>query len=101
MAEMKIPIKIDGFKCVEDMAQAVLNYTYKGKTLKEWTDSISEPKTNADRIRSMTDEELAGWLGVYCNGQTAQEAGKPCVSGFGSCEECWLDWLKEEAVSDG
>lgn len=57
-------------------------------------------KTNADRIRSMTDEELADWLGVYCNGQTAQEVGKPCVSGMGSCEECWLDWLREE-VTDG
>ena len=52
--------------------------------------------TNADRIRSMTDEELADWLGVYCNGQTTQEVGKPCVSGMGSCEECWLDWLKGE-----
>lgn len=58
--------------------------------------TIGKPQTNADRIRSMTDEELADWLGVYCNGQTAQEAGKPCVSGMGSCEECWLDWLKQE-----
>ena len=56
--------------------------------------------SNADRIRSMTDEELADWLGVYCNGQTAQEVGKPCVSGMGSCEECWLDWLREEVESN-
>ena len=60
-----------------------------------------KPKTNGNAIRSMTDEELADWLGVYCNGQTAQEAGKPCISGMGSCEECWLDWLKQEAISDG
>lgn len=53
-------------------------------------------KTNADRIRSMSDEELADWLGVYCNGQTAQEVGKPCSSSMGSCEECWLQWLKQE-----
>lgn len=58
---------------------------------------MQKPQTNADRIRSMTDVELADWLGVYCNGQTAQEVGKPCVSGIGSCEECWLDWLKQEA----
>lgn len=57
-------------------------------------------KTNADRIRAMSDEELAEWLGVYCNGQTAQEVEKPCISGVGSCEECWLDWLKEEAEDD-
>jgi len=58
---------------------------------------LKKPITNADRIRSMTDEELADWLGVYCNGQTAQEVGKPCVSGMGSCEDCWLDWLRQEA----
>ena len=56
------------------------------------------PKTNGDFIRSMSDEELADWLGVYCNAQKAQEVGKPCVSGIGSCEECWLDWLKQERV---
>ena len=59
-----------------------------------------DPITNADRIRSMTDEKLAAWLGVYCNGQTAQEVGKPCVSDMGSCEECWLDWLKRESEDE-
>ena len=49
-----------------------------------------------DIKRSMTDDELDDWLGIYCNGQTAQEVGKPCVSDMGSCEECWLDWLKQE-----
>jgi len=101
MAEMKIPIKIDGFKCVEDMAQAVLNYTYKGKTLKEWTDSISEPKTNADRIRSMSDEELArlfadGNCG-YCRIHDFCFA-KGCQI---DCEDVWLDWLKQEVSTDG
>lgn len=42
------------------------------------------PKTNADRIRSMTDEELAEFLDetdpVYWDRQT------------------WLDWLKMEAI---
>ena len=62
---------------------------------------LSKPfKSNADRIRSMSDEELADWLGVYCNGQTAQEVGKPCVSYMGSCEECWLDWLKQESEGE-
>ena len=88
MAKIKIPIKIDGFKCVEDMAQAVLNYTYE-KTLKEWDDSISEPKTNADRIRSMTDEELA----LFIHNAEAQAAETELVSYVNE----WLDWLKEEA----
>lgn len=55
-------------------------------------------RTNADRIRSMTDEELA----VLC------EDGCPpdfcCPPPLGKpqdyCIECWLEWLKKE-VQDG
>lgn len=61
---------------------------------------LDRKPSNSDRIRSMTDEELANWLGVYCNGKTAQEVGKPCVSDMGSCEECWLEWLKQESEDD-
>ena len=97
MAEIKVPIKIDGFKCVEDMAQAVLNYTYKGKTLKEWADSISEPQTNADRIRAMTDEELARFMW-----NCAQPCCPPINCAFKKCdaEKCWLSWLKSPAEND-
>lgn len=54
--------------------------------------------TNADRIRQMTDEELANWLGIYC--LWAIQINIPCVNSFNSCEECWLDWLKEEAEDE-
>ena len=49
--------------------------------------------TNADRIRAMTDEELAEWIAhpkqpLYC-----------CFE-FGNCgddcSECILEWLKKE-----
>lgn len=50
-------------------------------------------KTNADRIRQMTDEELAEFL--------ESENGKPwfrCSEcKFESCAECALEWLKKEA----
>lgn len=49
-------------------------------------------KTNADRIRAMSDEALAGWLSIYCRGKTPPY--EPCRN---SCEACWLDWLREEA----
>lgn len=54
-------------------------------TLEQFMDGISEekPKTNADRIRAMTDEELAKWL-------DGELPSKP--------KEWWLDWLKEEAI---
>jgi len=61
---------------------------------------IVKPQTNADRIRAMTDEELASYLtGVWygfeetpgmcdvCDNHTVQK-----------CSECWLDWLKQEAT---
>ena len=96
MKEIKVPVQIDGFKCIEDMVQTVLNYTYKGKTLKEWADSISKPVTNADRIRSMTDEELAAWLSHHS--MACVQGKRPCPEDcVGGCEQCWLDWLKQEA----
>lgn len=43
--------------------------------------------TNADRIRSMTDEELAEYLYI-----------KTCEDGFPqfTTENDWLDWLRQE-----
>lgn len=52
-----------------------------------------KPKpTNADRIRAMTDEELAYFLeGTHHDPWNA--CGR-CR--WSSCEECCLEWLKEE-----
>lgn len=52
-------------------------------------------KTNADRIRAMTDEELAMWI----NDVTTNALS---VLALGSNKQTktifyWLDWLKEEA----
>ena len=61
------------------------------------------PKTNADKLRSMTDEELADFLAVdvtcpcvacgSCNGHAS-------VVTIGECHEHWAAWLKKE-VEDG
>ena len=58
--------------------------------------TVDDPETNADRIRSMSDEELALWKRTECPGSP-----KPClkVPYRVDCTSCWLDWLKEE-VSD-
>lgn len=58
----------------------------------------AKPKTNADRIRAMTDEELAEWFGM---------SERMCPDGFSEtidCDACpevctghWLLWLKQEA----
>ena len=43
---------------------------------------MADVKTNADRIRSMSDEELAEWL---------EDRTMLPINGL------WLDWLKQEA----
>ena len=49
--------------------------------------------TNADRIRAMTDEELAKVIAYACDCDL--------VGGFschGECCDCILDWLKREVT---
>ena len=49
------------------------------------------PKTNADRIRSMTDMELAKYLYV-----------KTCEDGYPQFDNIpeWLNWLKQECADE-
>jgi hypothetical protein len=47
-------------------------------------------QTNADRIRKMSDEELAEWHEIYCPGR--EDIDLACTKE--SCRDCWLDWLK-------
>ena len=47
-----------------------------------------KPKTNADRIRSMTDEELVFFLWWFADGS-------------GKTKNQWRDWLKQAADKDG
>jgi hypothetical protein len=48
----------------------------------------TKPKTNADRIRAMTDEELAElyqkWTCPPC----------PREEHYSDCTSCWLSWLR-------
>lgn len=55
--------------------------------------SPNKPKTNADRIRAMTDEELCELLIKICH--------HPCIAKNGDCgqiecKDCWIEWLKQE-----
>lgn len=54
--------------------------------------------SNADKIRQMSDEELA----EYLNNNLDACCGKPCDwnDPNTNCETCWLDWLKQEVESD-
>lgn len=52
---------------------------------------VTKPLTNADRIRVMTDEELAKHLNCQW---------KECKNLNDDCDKCLLNWLKQE-VDDG
>ena len=57
-------------------------------------------KTNADRIRAMTDEELAELFMQEYDGADSFTCPvpHPCPpEKEASCRECFLDWLREEA----
>ena len=72
-------------------------YQYKGKCKKfsggnitswcVWGPCDDQTPSNADKIREMTDEQLARWLEYEGGGACAEVCG-------------WLDWLKLPAEED-
>lgn len=72
--------------------------SYKLENVLAWRDECFEimtsPKTNADRIRSMTDEELAEVLFGSCIEHMGVEE---CFHPAKACKSCVLDWLKAES----
>lgn len=56
-------------------------------------DERKRKQTNADRIRSMTDEELAKTLGDKCICPPTSGCAEVC----GDCVDCWLEWIKRPA----
>lgn len=55
-------------------------------------------ESNADRIRSMTDEEMAGFM-FRTFGKAAWCLDNKCPPEE-SCDQCWLDWLKQESEGE-
>lgn len=56
-----------------------------------------KPKTmtNADKIRSMTDEELAEWMAYKVECQYCSVRSARCTESEASCRANWLGWLRE------
>lgn len=51
--------------------------------------------TNADRIRAMSDEELADWYVIKCNIMMNKNPPE-CRNTRQVCRECILEWLQSE-----
>ena len=74
--EFEVIIKTDSeghYKETQDFARKLINH--------------AKPQTNADRIRAMSDEELARWLEYEGGGACAEMCG-------------WLNWLQQPAEED-
>lgn len=61
------------------------------------------PMTNADRIRAMSDEELAGFLMKLMGHAQCFAEGifpyHPCPQNY-NCKQCGIEWLQQPAEED-
>lgn len=66
-------------------------------------DEAPKPITNADRIRAMTDEELAVWIAETscCSDWCILRDACDKKQEHECCINVWLDWLREEVKRDG
>ena len=57
-----------------------------------------KPKTNADRVRTMTDQELAEAFAMIsdCMSCNCRNAEDDCSIVDGTCQQQWLKWLQQE-----
>lgn len=76
--------------------------SYDVKTVLKYKEKYFEivegKETNADRIRSMTDEQLAEILSSYCVDKTLFNKCnlRYILSDENVCKKCYLKWLKSE-----
>ena len=87
------PVKYVRVERVTDLIDRVDDYFSPPKT------NTPKPKSNADRIRAMTDEELAEFIGDdamhdICPNNCHDDLDRPC-------KVCALEWLKQEVNTDG
>lgn len=94
--ELPAMIHIDGCKTIKELAYRVMNeYEYNGKTIREWADLLTNQKTNADRIRAMSDEKLADFIYELGDVRCPEHGVRGCIQ---SCRYCWLTWLREDVT---
>lgn len=57
-------------------------------------------QTNADRIRTMTDEELAEFIATHIDCFNCPKPRNGCSENDETCTAAWLDWLKQEVTGN-
>lgn len=72
------------------------SYAYRHGCFGEDMCKCREPMTNADRIRSMSDEELTKVMDRMFG---CPDIGD-CKKMSEDCKACWLDWLQQPAEGE-
>lgn len=67
---------------------------YEYCNLTECPEYEAKPMTNGDRIRAMTDEELANEM-IGCPPDRKVRCQLEC-----ECSQCWLGWLQQPVKED-
>ena len=95
----KLTVKIEP----EDIAERVIDdFKYKGKTIREWADMLTNPKTNGDKLRALSNEELAEafaqrMVGLVCEVSNSFDCDfRPEIEKqlLEQNKADWLDWLQ-------
>lgn len=90
------------YKC--DDTQNVLTAFVKCSRREEFMNSENrkKPATNEDRIRSMSDEELAEWLAYPVCAYAGCEKNCPAIQGNEgmNCNANVLEWLQQPAKEE-
>ena len=75
---------------------------YRGSTCKaeRAKHGFSDPMTNGDRIRAMTDEELAGFIDISFDCRMECPAKELCETTYGGCVDAMMAWLKQPWKGD-
>ena len=73
------------------------SYAYRHGCFGEDMCRCREPMTNADRIRAMSDEELAELIDRETD--SCAPTGD-CEKMSRDCKDCWLEWLQQPAEED-
>lgn len=66
---------------------------------RKWNSVQTKPVINADKVRQMSEEELADFIAKALYGMLG---GQPCLvgNGFEDCKNRWLDWLNREVKDE-
>lgn len=67
-----------------------------GDCIVDYEKATKKPKTNADRIRGLNDEELAKWMLQFVIDCTEATLGEDCSFEDGA-ETAMVNWLKQPA----